>query len=193
MLTVFKNILDLLLFHQHYTTYVKNDSGKYVFSYICEIKSKGNKMNKKIVLDFINAINEHDIDGICSLMADDHKFIDANGNEVTGKDRMRNGWIAYFLWFPDYKIEITDIFVQQESVQYIYRKDHPKQKLNIIGHNFIAAFGFAGGTYKGMKTDDNKYFWRLPASWKAKVSGGKIKLWQVYCDTKIPYDIINNY
>lgn len=75
---------------------------------------------------------------------------------------------------------------------YVFHKSSLKLKMNIISHNFIAAFLFAGGTYKEMKTDDNRNFWGLPASWKATVEGRKVKLWQVYCDTKIPNDIINN-
>jgi ketosteroid isomerase-like protein len=48
-------------------------------------------MDKKIVYDFVNVINEHNVDKIYSLMANDHKFIDAHGNEVSGKDKMKAG------------------------------------------------------------------------------------------------------
>src|ERR1700684_4126079 len=76
-----------------------------------QINSQGkSNMDENIVNDFVNAINEHNVDKIYSLMTEDHKFIDAHGNEVTGKDKMRAGWAGYFQWFPDYKIEITDIF-----------------------------------------------------------------------------------
>lgn len=101
-------------------------------------------------------------------MTDDHKFVDAHGNEIVGKDKMKANWMQYFQWFPDYKIEITDIFINDDTV---------------------AVFGFASGTFKGIKTDNNANYWRLPASWKAIVSDNKIKLWQVYTDTKIPFDI----
>ncbi|MBD0278190.1 MAG: nuclear transport factor 2 family protein [Bacteroidota bacterium] len=127
-------------------------------------------MTEQVVLDFANAINRHDIEKIYSLMTDDHKFVDAHGNEVIGKDKMKAGWTGYFQWFPDYKIEITDIFVKGDA---------------------IAAFGFASGTFKGKATENNENFWRLPASWKVIVSDKKIKLWQVYADTKIPFDIID--
>ena len=100
-------------------------------------------------------------------MADDHKFIDAHGNEIIGKDKMKAGWAGYFQWFPDYKIEITEI---------------------LSNDAMIAAFGYAGGTFKGA---GNENYWRLPASWKIIVSDDKIKLWQVYADTKIPFDIIS--
>ncbi|MBD0365328.1 MAG: nuclear transport factor 2 family protein, partial [Flavisolibacter sp.] len=59
-------------------------------------------MTEQIVLDFANTINRHDIEKIYSLMTGDHKFVDAHGNEVIGKDKMKAGWTGYFQWFPDY-------------------------------------------------------------------------------------------
>jgi ketosteroid isomerase-like protein len=126
-------------------------------------------MAKQIIYNFVEAINEHNVDKICSFMTDDHKFIDSQGNEVVGKEQMRTGWIGYFQWFPDYKIEITDFFLNGDTV---------------------AAFGFASGTFQGL-SDRKENYWHLPASWKAITKDGKIHLWQVYADSKIPYDIIN--
>ncbi|HTS42857.1 MAG TPA: nuclear transport factor 2 family protein [Puia sp.] len=103
-------------------------------------------MEKQVFFEFINAINVHDVDKIYSLMSDDHKFVDAHGNEVTGKEKMRGGWGGYFQLFPDYKIEITDLFTDGDT---------------------LAGFGFASGTYKNRKTPDSKLYWRLSASWKA--------------------------
>jgi len=126
-------------------------------------------INEKIVRDFVDAINDHNVDRICALMTDDHEFIDSQGNEVVGKEKMRAGWIGYFRWFPDYKVEVTDFF---------------------LGHNTVAAFGFASGTFQGRREREENH-WRLPASWKAVIKNGKIYLWQVYADSKIPFDIIN--
>ena len=126
-------------------------------------------MNKLIVNKFVDAINEHNVEKICSLMTDDHRFIDSHGNEVVGKEKMKAGWIGYFQLFPDYKIELTEIFLDKDTV---------------------AAFGFAGGTFQGsIRAKEN--YWRLPASWKAVIKDGNIALWQVYADSKIPFDIIN--
>jgi ketosteroid isomerase-like protein len=127
-------------------------------------------MNKQIFQNFVGAINEHNIDKICSFMAEDHKFIDSQGNEAMGRENMRAGWIGYFHLFPDYKIEITELFLDGDTV---------------------AALGFASGTFQGM-SDKKENYWRLPASWKAITRNGKIHLWQVYADSKIPFDIINN-
>lgn len=128
-------------------------------------------MIKDTVLDYVRAINEHNIEKIYALMADDHMFIDTYASQVHGKDAMKNGWIGYFEWFPDYLIEATDILVEDKTVVII---------------------GYASAAFQGIKTWDNKNYWKLPAAWKAVVENGKIQLWQVICDSKIPFDIMNN-
>jgi len=123
----------------------------------------------QIAMQFIQFINEQNIDGIYNLMTYDFLFIDAHGNNIFGRDKMISGWKAYFMTYPDYKIEITNVFESQP---------------------YYALFGFASGTYKGKKDKENTYYWRLPASWKALVEGTKIKEWQVYVDTKVISDIV---
>lgn len=126
-------------------------------------------MHQKVFYEFVGAINGHNAEKLYSLMTDDHQFIDAQGNLVAGKAQMKAGWAGYFQWFPDYKIEVTNVFLEGDTV---------------------AAFGFAEGTFKGLETENNINYWRLPAAWKAVIENGKVKLWQVYADTKIPFDII---
>jgi len=121
--------------------------------------------NKETILAFIDRINAHDVEGLAELMSDDHTFIDAHGNQVRGKEKMIAGWRGYFEWFPDYRIEVTDIF----------EKD-----------NGLALFGFAGGSFRGKESES----WRLPAAWKASVKDDRVTLWQVFADTKIPFEII---
>lgn len=120
---------------------------------------------KQTVRAFIERINAHDVEGLRALMSDDHTFIDAHGNQVCGKKKMIAGWRAYFEWFPDYSIEITDVFEESEM---------------------LALFGFAGGSFQGKPTES----WRLPAAWKGIVRDGSVTLWQVFADTKIPFEII---
>jgi ketosteroid isomerase-like protein len=119
-----------------------------------------------ILQAFIARINAHDVDGLGELMSDDHEFIDAHGNEVRGKETMIAGWRGYFEWFPDYYIEVTDVFEDSEPT--------------------VAMFGFAGGSFKGKQSES----WRLPAAWKAMVKDGRVTLWQVFADTRIPFEII---
>ena len=103
-------------------------------------------------------------------MAEDFLFIDTWANEIHGRENMKSSWEGYFEWFPDYLIEAGDILECSD---------------------IISVFGFAGGTYHGKETKDKKNYWRLPAAWKVKTKNGKIKHWQVYSDSKIPFDIIN--
>jgi len=120
---------------------------------------------KETVLVFIERINDHDVEGLGALMSDDHTFIDAHGNQISGREQMLTGWRGYFEWFPDYYIEITDVFQEGEA---------------------FALFGFAGGSFKGKQSES----WRLPAAWKASVKDSRVALWQVFADTKIPFEII---
>lgn len=114
---------------------------------------------------FIDAINAHDVEALAKLMSDDHIFIDPHGNEMRGLETMTAAWRGYFEWFPDYYIEVSDVFENGDT---------------------CATCGFAGGSFKG--NADAK--WRLPAAWKAIVKDGHIALWQVFADTRIPFEII---
>lgn len=125
-------------------------------------------MNKDLILEFVDRINARDVDGIADFLAVDHVFIDAHDTEHKGKQLMRKAWAEYFELFPDYKVEVKDVLEQG---------------------NMLAIFGYASATYKGHEAGPSN-FWRLPVAWKAVISEGKIKLWQVYCDYKIIYDII---
>ncbi len=107
--------------------------------------------NKQTILAFVDRINAHDVKGLAALMSDDHTFIDAHGNQVGGKEKMMTGWRGYFEWFPDYYIEVTDVFEAEDN---------------------LALFGFAGGTFKNKEGES----WRLPAAWKAIVKDGRVSL-----------------
>ncbi len=125
-------------------------------------------MNKDLILEFVNRINAHDVDRIASFLATDHVFIDAHDHVHEGKQMMKEAWTEYFKLFPDYTVEIEDVLEQDGR---------------------LAIFGYARATYKGPEADPSN-FWRLPAAWKVIIREGKIKHWQVYCDYKTIYDII---
>lgn len=126
---------------------------------------------KQTALDFVEAINAHDSVKITALMTDDHIFIDAYGNSES-KEAMKQGWPGYFSWFPDYLIEVDEVYA---------------------AGNTVVLLGYAGGTFHGEALADNKNSWRLPAAWRVVVDEGLVKVWQVYADSKIPYEIINQY
>lgn len=115
-------------------------------------------MNKKIpislTLQFNECINNQDIDGLTSLMTEDHTFID-RANEVTkGKDVMTRGWIEFFNTFPDYKNTFTRIESQD---------------------NVVFVLGFAYWSEK------EKYD---PVIWKATIVHDLIAEWRIYEDTE---------
>jgi hypothetical protein len=124
---------------------------------------------KETVLRFVEAINNADIGELENLMSDDHVFVDAGDGRYQGKENMKQGWIAYFKMFPDYRIEIVDI---------------------TEGDSIIGIFGYASGTYKGLRNEMNSNYFRTPASWKAIAKDGKIKHWQVYCESKRTDEIV---
>jgi len=128
-------------------------------------------MDLKVVHDFIESINNANIDGIYNLMTSDHVFIDSQGNQIIANENMKKAWIGYFDLFPDYKIEITDT-LQNDSI--------------------LVMLGYASGTYNtNKKSSDTNNYWRVPASWKTIVVDEKIKFWQVYADNSVVIDLVN--
>jgi ketosteroid isomerase-like protein len=93
--------------------------------------------NKSIIIRFVKAINDHDVNEIVNLMSEDHIFIDAMDHKSVGKQGMTEGWKGYYELFPDYKIEISDI-TENESV--------------------IGLFGYVNATYKNLINDLNSNF-----------------------------------
>jgi ketosteroid isomerase-like protein len=104
---------------------------------------------KEVIFAFIERINAHDIEGLALLMSDDHTFIDAQGNQVSGREKMIAGWRGYLEWFPDYYIEVSEVFHEDDQ---------------------LALFGFAGASFKNKEGEN----WRLPAAWKATVKDGRV-------------------
>jgi ketosteroid isomerase-like protein len=115
-----------------------------------------------IVLNFEKKINGHDAAGIVSAFAPDGRFVDSLGN-VIGMDKMQAAWTAYFRMVPDYRVSHEEVFANDGAV---------------------ALFGKAEGTYSADGKLSAENFWTAPASWLAKVEGGRIKEWRVYCDNE---------
>ena len=95
-------------------------------------------MNKKTVYAFANAINEHSIDKMCSLITDDHKFIDAHGNEVVGKDKMKIDLRVISGSFPTTKLKSqtslpTVILLALLALRAVHLKDGNQAIMQVIG------------------------------------------------------------
>jgi len=62
------------------------------------------------VREFIARINSHDVEGIITLCAHAHRFVDGLGQVLTGYDQLRVAWSGYFNLFPDYQIDIESLY-----------------------------------------------------------------------------------
>lgn len=127
-------------------------------------------MDTKVILDFVDAINHADVQKIYELMADDHLFVDSRDHKTTGKENMKQAWIGYFALFPDYKIEITGM-LQNES--------------------FLCMYGYASGTYKNLKNENNSNHWRIPTAWTVIIKNNLVHHWQVYADNSAVIEILS--
>ena len=116
---------------------------------------------QEVTKTFIERISAQDVDGLYSLMSENHIFIDGGGQVVQGRETMRTGWQAYFAMMPDYRIECEYMLCEGERV---------------------AVFGKARGTYtrEGRLKPENR--WEIPAAWMAVVRDGKVCEWRVYAD-----------
>jgi ketosteroid isomerase-like protein len=121
------------------------------------------------VLEFLERINQRDVDKLAELMTEDHVFIDSLGQSVRGREKMRAGWRGYYAFCPDYWVAHEEIFENG---------------------NRVAVFGSAGGTIaaNGKLPAENQ--WRTPAAWLAVLEKGLVKEWRVYADNKPVYDIL---
>jgi ketosteroid isomerase-like protein len=121
------------------------------------------------VLQFLDRINQRDVDKLAELMTEDHVFVDSLGQSVRGREKMRAGWRGYYAICPDYWVSHEEIFPNG---------------------NLVAVFGSAGGTIaaNGKLPPENK--WHATAAWLAVVENGLVKEWRVYADNKAVYDIL---
>ena len=115
--------------------------------------------------EFVRRINAHDPKAIVSLCSGDHVFIDSLGAQMSGRERLEQGWTGYFSLFPDYRIDVEVAAAENEVV---------------------LASGFASATHSTSKKS-----WRIPAAWRALVRGGQIAEWQVHADNKPVYELLS--
>jgi len=102
---------------------------------------------------FNEYINSRDLDGVGSLLTDDHVFIDSTGNTIRGKKKVLEAWRSFFESFSDYR----NVF---ESLE--------------------ARGGLVVVTGRSVCSDERL---NGPALWTARVKDGKVAEWRVYEDT----------
>jgi uncharacterized protein (TIGR00369 family) len=109
----------------------------------------GHQSPRSIVVAFNDRINARDLDGLVSLMTDDHTFVDSAGDTVAGKAACAEAWRGFFDAFPDYR-NVFNSFAADDGIVTVY------------GHSECAQAALAG-----------------PARWTASTLDGKVSRWQV--------------
>lgn len=118
---------------------------------------------REIVEAFVDAINGRRAERVVPLMTGSGVFIDALGNRVEGRDARLAGWRAYFQLFPDYRIEIDGMLVEEREAM---------------------LHGWGGDTlHRGGRAVEGGV-WRVPAAWRAVADSRRMILWQVYADNQ---------
>ena len=118
---------------------------------------------------FVAAINAGDVEKLAGLMTPDHVFIDADGTEHSGRDKMKFGWLEHFEMVPDLRIEVSKRFETRDTV---------------------VLLGQASGTIvqEGRLISDNH--WTVPAAWRVVVESELVAVWQLYANQHRMHQIL---
>ncbi len=126
--------------------------------------------SEEVAESFVEAINTGDLDKLTALMTENHVFIDADGKEYPGRDRMRDGWREYFSLVPDFHIEIVERYSMGGRVVFT---------------------GIAEGTFSKDGELDPANHWRVPAAWRAVTRDDRVAVWQLYVNPEPMREILD--
>ena len=115
----------------------------------------GMSRSELVAMRFNEMINARDLDGLGTLMTDDHTFVDAAGQAVVGRTACLAAWRGFFAGFPSYRNEFESVRSSGETVV-------------ITGRSHCAELTELAG----------------PALWTAETEGDLVRVWQVYEDTR---------
>ena len=113
------------------------------------------------VVEFVGAINRHDLGGISRLLAPNHRFVDSLGSEIVGRDAVMAAWHNYFGIVPNYLITV-------------HRRMHDGTE--------VALFGTAAGSSSA--PGEAPQNWSIPFAAHARVESGLVSEWQVFADNE---------
>lgn len=116
---------------------------------------------REVVEAFVAAVNSGRPEKIVGAMTAEAVFIDSLGNRIEGKAALLDGWRDYLRLFPDYRVEIEAVLVDDREAM---------------------LHGWAGATlHRGGRAIDGGG-WRIPAAWRAVTDSRRVMLWQVFAD-----------
>lgn len=116
---------------------------------------------REIVEAFVGAVNSGKAEKIIGAMHPDAVFIDSLGDRLEGKNALLDGWRGYLRLFPDYRIGIETMFVEEREA---------------------LLHGWAGATLHQHGRPLAGGGWRIPAAWRAVTDARRVTLWQVFAD-----------
>jgi ketosteroid isomerase-like protein len=109
---------------------------------------------RALTIEFNERINNRDVDGLGTLMTDDHTFNDTADHAIRGKSDCLEAWRGFFKSFPDYR-NAFDWFVVDDA------------RVVIVGGRSSCSDARLDG----------------PALWVARARDDKLAEWRVYEDT----------
>ena len=116
---------------------------------------------REIVEALVRAVNSGKPDRIVAAMDPNAVFVDSLGDRLEGKAALLAGWSGYLRLFPDYRIGVEAMFVEEQEA---------------------LLHGWAGATlHRGGRPVEGGS-WRIPAAWRAVTDARRITLWQVFAD-----------
>jgi hypothetical protein len=115
----------------------------------------------EVALAFVDAINAKNVGRLADLMTAEHKFIDGDGSEYSGRDRLKSGWKEHLELIPDLTLSISRYFEDNDTV---------------------VLLGWSSGTIvqDGELKPENS--WRVPCAWRVRVESDKAAVWQLYAN-----------
>lgn len=114
-------------------------------------------------LRYVAAIGVRDVEALCDLMTDDHRFVDSMGSEFVGREALRVGWRRYYELVPDFAVTVDETFERGDVV---------------------VLMGKAVGIYTADGTLRPENRWSTPAAWRVVVRDGKVAEWRVFADNE---------
>ncbi|MBN2229234.1 MAG: nuclear transport factor 2 family protein [Candidatus Thorarchaeota archaeon] len=139
--------------------FTKNQIRKFIASEVHILPPSGMnlgelKSKSATALWFNEHIDKRNLEGLSSLMTENHTFIDSSNDAFVGKERMTQGWQDFFTKYPDYR----NIFERVE-----------------IRNDIVVMIGYSTCSYAPLDG---------PALWSAKIRDDKVVEWRVFHDTK---------
>jgi ketosteroid isomerase-like protein len=108
---------------------------------------------RALTVTFNERINNRDLNGLATLMTDEHTFIDTAGHAIHGKAACLEAWRGFFSSFPDYQNVFESLGVEGDRVV-------------VVGRSICSDPRLDG-----------------PALWLATANAGQLAEWRVYEDT----------